>query len=195
MTPLSTNTRKYIILNLHALGCIKFGSFKLKSGIVSPIYIDLRVLNTYPQLLKLIADEMYNIMQQYFIASPYEALVGIPYASLPVTSYIAIQNQIPLLVVRKEKKEYGTGNAIDGMDHTTIKRCMLLDDILTTGASFLETIAKLEQEELLISGLMVIIDREQGGESKLRNAGYNVKSLFKVHEILDVLLANVKIEK
>ena len=77
---------KEIFLKLYDIGAIKFGTFTLKSGLISPIYIDLRESISYPPLLKAIAEEMWKKVED----CPCDKICGVPYTALPMASYISI---------------------------------------------------------------------------------------------------------
>ena len=92
-----------IVLQLHSLGGLKFGSFTLKSGKESPIYFDLRVMVQSPKLMENIAKCMWNIFEGANAST--DILCGVPYTALPLATLMACQTGKPMLIIRKEKKE------------------------------------------------------------------------------------------
>ena len=103
---------KEIILNLESLNGIKFGSFELKNGITSPIYFDLRVIISKPKLLREIARILWKRVVET-IDKP-DLLCGVPYTALPLATLISNETDIPMLIRRKEVKNYGTKKIIEG---------------------------------------------------------------------------------
>ena len=99
-----------LIHELFALEAIRFGSFTLKSGIVSPFYIDLRLTISRPRLLTAIAEALHRAVK----TTSFDLLCGVPYAALPFATAMSIQQEIPLILRRKEKKDYGTKRMIEG---------------------------------------------------------------------------------
>ena len=104
---------KEIILNLESLNGIKFGSFELKNGITSPIYFDLRVIISKPKLLREIARILWKRVVVESIEKP-DLLCGVPYTALPLATLISNETDIPMLIRRKEVKNYGTKKIIEG---------------------------------------------------------------------------------
>ena len=104
---------KEIILNLESLNGIKFGSFELKNGITSPIYFDLRVIISKPKLLREMARILWKRVVVESIEKP-DLLCGVPYTALPLATLISNETEIPMLIRRKEVKNYGTKKIIEG---------------------------------------------------------------------------------
>ena len=110
-------------------GCIKYGSFKLKSNEISKYYFDMKSLVSYPYLLKEIGDEIYKK-----IGDDCDLLCGVPLGGLPVCSYISAQYEIPMIMVRDEVKQYGTNKQIEG-NYKKENKCIIIEDVITTGGS------------------------------------------------------------
>ena len=173
---------KELILDLIKIGVVKFGRFKLKSGKISPIYIDLRILVSYPSVLKRVAHLYLNILKEL----KFDRLVAIPYTALPITGAISLEGNLPWIYSRKEIKKYGTKRLIEG-EYRRGERAVLVDDLITTGLSKFESIKILEKEGLKVSDIVVLIDRGEGGKEELKKRGYNLHSVFTLKEILDIL--------
>ena len=123
--------------------CVRFGQFKLKSGIMSPIYLDLRRLVTHPQILKRVAQAYAVTLKEL----AFDRLAGIPYAALPIATAIALEIDRPLIYPRREAKDYGTKAVIEG-DYQAGETIVVIDDLATTGGSKIEAIQKLEEAGL-----------------------------------------------
>ena len=163
-------------------GCVKFGEFKLKSGIMSPIYVDFRVTISNPSLL----EEIGKIMGAKSKEIGCDRLGAIPYAGLPLGVSASIASRIPLIYSRKEIKSYGTGKLIEG-DFNENDKILILDDIVTDGASKIEAIIPFKQAGMQVKDILVIIDREQGGKKLLADAGYTLHSLGTLTDIVEHL--------
>ena len=181
--------KKSLVTTLFNIGAVKFGSFTLKSGIQSPIYLDLRIIVSYPALLETVGDAFWNLIE----SCKFDLICGVPYTALPIATVISVHHRIPMIMRRKEVKAYGTKKSLEGA-YTPNQTCVVIEDLITSGASVLETIEPIEQEQLKVRDIAVLIDREQGGRQKLESLGYNVHALFTMTEILDILLEAKKID-
>src|SRR5690625_7971774 len=98
---------------------------------------------------------------------------------------INIERRIPLNIKRKEKKGYGTKRMVEGVYHDG-QNCLLVEDVITSGKSLEETIEEIERENLVVTDIVVVLDREQGGIERLKNKGYNVHTLFTINEVVEI---------
>jgi uridine monophosphate synthetase len=179
---------KQLILDLFDKNIIKFGEFTLKSGKQSYIYADLRSAISYPNLFKTICDLFYQQIKEL----KFDFICGVPYSALTFASGVAYANNLPMLLKRKEVKAYGTKKILEG-DYVEGQNCLLIEDVITTGASLLETTSVLEEHGLKITDICTLIDRKQGGVQNLVQRGYKVHSLINLQEIIDVLYVSGKI--
>lgn len=168
-----------IVDKLHDIGAVKFGSFTLKSGVTSPVYIDLRLIISYPRLLEEVADLIWQQVKE----KHFDLICGVPYTALPIATVISIKTGIPMVMRRKEVKEYGTKRIIEGVFNPG-QRCLVIEDLITSGSSVFETIEPLEKEGLIVTDVAVLIDREQGGRQHITARGYNLHSVINLSEIL-----------
>lgn len=181
---------KDLILKLHEINAIKFGEFKLKSGIMSPIYIDLRVTVSYPEVLKMVASAMWEKVKNL----NFDLICGVPYTALPIATVISVDHNKPMIMRRKEVKDYGTRKAIEGA-FTAGQKVLVAEDLVTSGSSVFETIEPLELEGLKVEDVVVLLDREQGGKKHLAEKGRNLHAVITMTELLETLDQAGKLEK
>ena len=178
-----------LIHRLFDIGAIKEGEFKLKSGITSPVYIDLRMIISYPDLYQVTVDLLWEKMATL----SFDHVGGVPYTALPFASGIAILYQKPMLMTRKEVKDHGIIRAVEGA-YNEGDTVMLIEDLVTSGASTLETVEKFKKAGLKVTDVVVFLDREQGGKKQLEKHGITLHAVCDLSTILDVLYNRGKID-
>jgi uridine monophosphate synthetase len=171
-------------------GCVKFGEFTLKSGLKSPIYIDLRRLVTYPRLLKQVASAYLPVLKKL----EFDRLAGLPYAAIPIVTAISLQAGYPVIYPRKEAKDYGTKAEIEG-EYQAGETVVVVDDLTTTGGSKFEGIEKLTRAGLKVRDVVVLIDRQSGAKEALAEAGFSLHAVLTISELLDYWEKSGKVEK
>ena len=176
--------------SLLSAGCIKFGDFTLKSGLHSPIYIDLRRIITYPKLLAQIAEAYLPILHLL----SFTRIAGLPYAAIPIATAISLAGNYPMIYPRKEVKSYGTKAEIEGEYHAG-ETVVVIDDLATTGGSKFEAIEKLTGAGLVVKDVVVLVDRQSGAKESLAQAGYAMHAVLTISEMLDYWEANGKVAK
>jgi orotate phosphoribosyltransferase len=154
----------------------------LKSGIESPFYVDLRPLASDPKILKNLANYLLDMLP----LDNFDLICGVPYAALPMATAMSLESYIPLIMKRKEAKQHGTKKLIEGI-FTKGQNCLLVEDVITSGKSLLETIPEIENEGITVSDIVVVLDRQQGGKELLESKGYHVHTLFTISEVCKML--------
>ena len=177
-----------VTLGLHDIGAVKFGNFTLASGKKSPIYMDLRLLISAPQLLQqaatLYADKLSRLK--------FDLLGAIPYAGLPIGVAVSLEMNRPLIFPRKEAKEYGTGKRIEGTFRVG-QTVAVVEDLVTSAGSVLRGIALLKAAGLQVNDVVVLLDRGQGGRQNLAADGYKLHSILSMAKMLRILESHERI--
>ncbi len=171
-----------IIRQLYAIEAVKLGNFTLKSGLTSPIYIDLRPIISYPALLQAISDLIWEKVKHIKA----DLLCGVPYTALPIATCLSLKHDKPMVMARKEAKNYGTKKLVEG-HFKPDQNCLIIEDIVTTGASIIETIVKLKDVGLKTPYAGALVDRQQGGTENLAKEGCKLITVFTLSELLEEL--------
>ncbi|NQV30977.1 MAG: orotate phosphoribosyltransferase, partial [Candidatus Marinimicrobia bacterium] len=183
------NRKRTLILDLHRIGALKFGEFKLKSGATSPFYIDLRSIISYPEIVKNIVE----LLKHALADKQFDVLTGIPYTALPLAAQVSIELDTPLVYQRKEVKAYGTGKLIEGHFEAG-QTCLIIDDLITTGESKFEAAEGMERAGLKVKDFICLIDRSYNGSEILATKGYKLSSVITVEDMIEVLGAENKLD-
>uniref|UniRef100_A0A0N5B6F1 Uridine 5'-monophosphate synthase n=1 Tax=Strongyloides papillosus TaxID=174720 RepID=A0A0N5B6F1_STREA len=164
---------------------VKLGDFVLKSGLKSPIYIDLRPLISTPNILSLAASALVDLIKESNVE--YDYIVGVPYAALPVATLVCEKLNKPMLMKRKEVKSYGTKKLIEGI-YKSGGKCLIVEDVVTSGMSIQETVDALKNEGLICEDVFAVLDRQQGGCQNLKKNGILLRTCVNMENILDYLM-------
>jgi uridine monophosphate synthetase len=173
---------------LYDHGCVKLGMFALKSGLKSPIYIDLRLLVSHPRLLKQVAATLAGAAR----GLTFDRIAAIPYAALPIGVAMALEMDRPMIYPRREIKGHGMRRAVEGA-YEAGETALLVDDLITRGHSKLEAVGALEAVGLLVHDVLVLIDREQGGAQDLAERGYQLHAVLELTAMLAALQDTARI--
>lgn len=179
---LSHKDKTELALELHKIGVVKFGEFTFKSGIVTPMYCDHRILVSYPKTLKFVARQFAKMLE----GLEYDRLAGIPYAAMPIAGAVSLHLEQPWIFPRKEVKEYGTKKNIEG-EYEEGEKVVVLDDLITNGDSKIEALLPLKQAGLVVTDFVVILNYEKGGEELLSKHGCKLHAAMTVKELVDAL--------
>lgn len=176
-------------------GCLKFGEYKLKTGKTSPFYINLRNLISKPEIINKISKLIY---ETFLESRKNITLCGLPYAGIPYSCSLSTLYEIPQILLRKEKKQYGDslGKIYEGT-HQVGNKMILIDDIFTTGSSIIDSIKKFQDEGVSVDEVIVIINRNETNNyiSKLKDYGVRVNFMFDLIDIIKYLMSTNKIDE
>jgi len=174
-------------------GALKFGRFKLKSGVVSPYYIDLSWLLSSPEdfgkIVNLVSEEIKHLTFKRRI----DKLASIELKGALLLPAVACKLKMPCIIVRKESKSYGVRGRIAGGVVEDGDRFIFFDDVITSGGSKIEGIRPIEEAGGRIEAILVVVDREQGGKEELEQRGYHLVSVTTISEVISSLLKSEKI--
>jgi orotate phosphoribosyltransferase len=166
-----------LIQELKEVGAIKFGRFVLTSGAISDYYIDIKKASTDPKTLKHIAEEMSHFTKGY------DLLAGMELGAVPLVVALALETNIPYVIIRKEKREHGTGKQIEGGD-VKGKNVLLVEDVTTSGGSVVKSIQILRENHAEVDKVLTVVDREAGAKDILKKLNVDFIPLVTVSEIL-----------
>jgi uridine monophosphate synthetase len=189
---MSTTTDK-VANALYLSGCLKFGSFKIKSGATSPYYIDMARVLAAPKQLEVLAEAAAEEIKK--IKDPINKLASIELKGALIVPSIGIKLDLPCIIVRKEEKAYGVTGRIAGADVTKGDNVLFFDDVISEGLSKIEGIKPLTEAGANVKHMLVVINREHGGKEKLEALGYQIHALAKITDIVHSLEKSKHISK
>ncbi|WP_181691581.1 orotate phosphoribosyltransferase [Natronomonas sp. LN261] len=157
---------------------VKFGEFELSHGGTSEYYVDKYVFETDPRCLGLIASAFADR-----IDGEEGRLAGVALGAVPLAAATAVETGDPYVIVRKQAKEYGTGNRIEG-ELEDGESVVVLEDIATTGQSAIDAVDALRAAGAVVERVLVVVDREEGAEATLAEHGIELESLLTASDLL-----------
>ncbi len=177
--------KKQLIHSLYQIGVVQFGEFTLKTGQVVPVYFDLRRIVSYPAVLKNVSEMLWHSIQH----CQFDFICGVPYTALPMATSLSVAHELPMVMRRKEHKQYGTKQKIEGV-YQPGQTCLIVEDVITTGDSILETKQDLELAGLHCKETVMVIDRQQGGRKQLEKNHLIVHAALTLTDILYELVGS-----
>ena len=178
--------KKQLCQILHKIGALKFSTFKLTSGKISPYYIDFRVVPSFPDAFHKICDLYTELIKDSVESKDFKRIAGIPTAGVVFASVIAYNLSKPFLYTRQSQKTHGRERRVEGIliSGDTV---LLLDDLITSGKSLLKAASSIRAEGGVINDVVVLIDREEGGKEMLSKEKINLHYLLKASEAANIL--------
>jgi orotate phosphoribosyltransferase len=171
---------------LNKIGALQFGAFKLSSGKISPYYIDLRIVPSFPSAFQKVCDFCTTFIKDEIDTRNFDRIAGIPVAGIPFASLIAYDLKKPFLYIRKGVRLHGRQKRIEGI-LVPGDRVLLIDDLVTTGLSLRKAAKAITAEGGVVTDTVVLLDREEGGKGKLEKSGIKLHALLNVSEIANRL--------
>lgn len=190
---------------LNKIGALKFGAFKLTSGKVSPYYIDLRIVPSFPDAFQRICDLYVKLIKNDIGVNNLDRIAGIPTAGIPLASLTAYHLKKPFLYIRPTERLHGRERRVEGI-LLPGNRVLLMDDLITSGGSLRRAAEAIRTEGGVVTDALVLLDREEGGKENLAKDNVKLHYLLKTSEAayklceigaitedqLDVILKQVK---
>ena len=166
-----------LIEALRAADALRFGEFELSHGGTSDYYIDKYRFETDPTALALVAERFRDRLDS-------ECLAGVALGAVPLVTATALAADRPYVIVRKDRKEYGTGNRIEGTLPTD-REVVVLEDVVTTGQSARDAVLALREAGATVSRVLVVVDREEGAREHLADHDIELDALVTASAILE----------
>jgi len=155
---------------------VRYGEFELSHGGTSNYYVDKYVFETNPRCLSLIAEAFAERVGD-------TTLAGVALGGVPLVAVTSVETDLPYVIARKQAKEYGTGNRIEG-DLAGGEEVVVIEDIATTGQSAVDAAEALREAGAAVSRVLVVVDREEGAAENLADHDLQLESLVTASELL-----------
>ena len=182
----SESVRIEICKILDRIGAFKFGAFRLTSGKMSPYYIDLRMVPSFPDAFREVCSVYADFVKSKVGTKNFERVAAIPVAGIPFAALIAYDLKKPFLYIRKGVRRHGRERRIEGVVAPG-ERILLVDDLVTTGLSLQKAAKTIISEGGLVTDAVVLLDRQEGGKERLAKSGLRVHALLNITEIANTL--------
>lgn len=163
-------------------GALRYGEFTLASGKKSRFYIDSKRLTLHPAGARFVGTQLVRLLDDEGI----RCVGGVAYGAIPIVSHVALVSEIregqPIsaFYIRKDSKEHGTGEYVEGQLPDSGEPVAILEDVVTSGGSLLTAIRRAEASGLNVTHAITLVDRDEGGREAVEDAGYEFWSLFRV---------------
>lgn len=181
---------KFIATFFWEAGAIKVSvekPFKLVSGKYAPLYIDCRLLISYPIQRDVMTAYAQWVCNECELDADY--IAGGATAGIPFAAWLADKMAKPFIYVRKKPKGYGTDSQLEGKIEAG-KKVLLFEDLITDGQSKLGFIEGIRRAGCEVKDCLVIFDRLQGGDKTLRGVQVDLHALVTVDDCIRVGLDN-----
>ena len=170
-------TTQELIEALRAVDAVRYGEFELSHGGTTDYYVDKYLFETDPHCLELIAAAFAERVGE-------TKLAGVALGAVPLVAVTSVETGNPYVIARKQQKEYGTGNLIEGRLEEG-EEVVVLEDIATTGQSALDAVEALREAGAVVDRVLVVVDREEGAAERLADHGIELESLLTAEQLLD----------
>lgn len=169
--------KEHLIELLKANHVIKFGKFTLSSGRESDYYVDMKKAITDPEILSQIA----KIISHMISEDKIDKVAGPALGAVPIATAVALHHGIPMLMIRKAQKDYGTSKLIEG-ELNEGDLVVVVEDVTTTGESLLKAVKAVVDNGGKVERTFVVVDREEGAVEHLKNEKLLLEPLVSVSD-------------
>ncbi|MEE8385858.1 MAG: phosphoribosyltransferase [Dehalococcoidia bacterium] len=183
------------------LGAVQFGDFSVgRTTLHSPVYVNLRLLISNPRALqragRVIHGKVHSLQQMLHPrVQPFQRISGIPFGGLHLGLSYSLASKVPLIYIHPAKERNGARAFVEGK-YERGETVILVDDLITSGGNVIETATFLRTEAgLKVKDVVVLLDRQEGGEERLRRHGYNLISILGLETMLNYLMASRRIDE
>ncbi len=173
------NGKNVLIDALKACGAVKFGNFKLASGEKSNYYIDIKKASTNPSTLRIIAKEAGRLIEDMDV----DAIGGVVLGGVPLATAVSLEADLPLVLIRKSEKGYGTGGRFVG-EYPKGAKILLLEDVTTSGGSVKDAIKAINESGGIVDHVVTVVDRDSGAEKNLADMGVQLIPLVRASDLI-----------
>jgi orotate phosphoribosyltransferase len=159
------------------------GDFLLRSGRRSKFYLDKYRFETRPELLGPIGERLAAVVAEH--APDAVRLGGPELGAVALAAAASLSSGLPFIIVRKEAKDYGTANRLEGVYEQGECVC-LVEDVVTSGGALLEAVAAVREAGLVVRTAVCVVDREEGGTDELARHAVRLRALFRAGDFVSV---------
>ena len=170
-------TNQALIDALRGADAVQFGEFELSHGGTSEYYVDKYLFETDPGCLELIAEAFAERLDAD------DKLGGVALGGVPLAAATSVEADVPYVIARKQRKDYGTANLVEGRLEEG-EEVVVLEDIVTTGTSLVDAIEALRDAGATVERALVVVDRQEGGRENVEDAGVDMEALVTAEELL-----------
>lgn len=160
-----------LVRRMVEVGALKFGDFILSSGKRSKVYVDVKLASTFPDILEMIA----RSMAEKLAGMDFDRIACVELGGVPIAVALSLEMKKPLVIFRKEKKDYGVkGDRIGEVREG--ERVVVVEDVITTGNSAMSAARRVEESGGVVEAIIAVVDREESGKEFM--------SVLKLSELL-----------
>ena len=159
------------------------GDFVLRSGRRSRYYLDKYRFETQPDILGPLGERIALAVHDFDPEAV--RLAGPELGAVALAAAASLSSGLPFLIVRKEAKEYGTANRLEGFFEPGERVC-LVEDVVTSAGAAIEAVEALREAGLEVGTAVCVVDREEGGVDALARVGVRLRPLFRPTELLEL---------